>query len=294
MKKILSLILILGLLGTVVFVLGLVKLSVEPGTVGVIATRTNGFELIPSETNTVVWDARHVLPFNFEVLSFSTEFESLNFKFQDLLPQALSLAPLVEEDLNIFSYHIEGYLRFRLREEALIGELQRGALKADGLASYYKEQSAQISSILSEIIINSMDKLVALSQSDATFSQLTQSFLEKALLHLEFETVNFTTLELPNLSLYQTALDNLLSKTETSLKAYQQMTVANEQALLEHQQRLQMMREYGQILTDYPILLPYFALIQGADIPINLADFMPDFNKLFTPASAVEETTANN
>jgi hypothetical protein len=293
MKKILSLILILGLLGIIVYVLGLVKLSVEPGNIGVIATRTNGFEPIKSDSKTIVWDIRHVLPFNFEVLSFSTDFQRLEFKFQDLLPQALSLASLVEEDVNVFAYHLEGSLHFRLREDALISELQRGALKADELDQYYNQQSTQINSLLSEVFIKSMDNLATVAKNNAAFSHITQAFLEKALPHLEFEALTFTVLELPNISLYHTAMDNLLSKTEISLKAYQQITLATEQAQLEHQQRLQMMRDYGQILTDFPILIPYFALIQGSNIPIDLADFMPDFSKLFSPQPVTAQVTEN-
>ncbi len=276
------------------YVLGLVKLSVEPGTMAVISTRTNGFESIKSNQKAVVWDVRHVFPFNFEVISFSTDFQTLDFKFKDFLPQALSLASLVEEDASVFSYHLEGSLRFRLREEALISELERGTLKVNGLHAYYSGQQSQITSMLTEVVNNSMEKIANLSQNSESFSQITLSFLSKAMPYLEFEAVTFTALELPNLSLYRTAMDNLLSKTETSLKAQQQLAIKTEQSQLEHQQRQQIMREYGQILTDYPILIPYFALMQGADLPVDLSDFMPDFNQLFLKPPVTTDVMSNS
>ncbi|NIZ19484.1 hypothetical protein [Entomospira culicis] len=293
MKKVLSLFLVLLLVVGTLYWLGIPNLSVNADQIGVIHTKTSGYELI-SEENRHRWDARKLLPHNYQVLTFSHHFQTFPIEIQSELPQSALLAEILKIDalktVNPFAFHLKGELSMRVKPEHIIPLLQSGAIISNDLNSFYQEELQKIQSLFTEKFATASLETLQYSSQNRLLTLLREEFP-----HLEFSHISIQKLQMPNLDIYQLATDTLRSQNQESRQQQAEVELLHHQLLLEQERslgefklELEKLEAMGELLSRYPILIAYLALER--DHPIDSPLVMPFLQQGLASNSEASQT----
>ncbi|MCL2520851.1 MAG: hypothetical protein FWE37_07645 [Spirochaetaceae bacterium] len=273
---VLSLIILLG----AVLLIGYASLTVPAQSYGFFSGRS-GYSIAQPG----LWQARNLLPFYNRLVIVPAVYHEVSVSSQNNLPNTdlFSRIFFIEHnDLNLsleqiqqsFSYSLSGNLWFRLTEEGALAALNSGELQADDQASYYVTQAAIIANFMSTLVPSLAEELFA--DSSVLVPHLNAALMQR-FSGLQFNNLSFT-LQLPNLELYQLAVSTALARARAVDLATEAQALQTENNRAEQAARLELLEQYGQLLTRYPLLLQLFALdINGQLLPRAAAEdfFMP-------------------
>lgn len=271
---ILSLLLFLGAAGTL-FWFGWVQFDLPQNTYAVMFSKTSGYDssvLIPGR---FTWKWQRILPTNSKLIKFTVETQSVNLDFQGSLPSGDLYETLLPEKPD-FSYHLSFLLSYRLKEEMLPQLLENGDIDNNNLKGFY--------SVAESKLINTLKKetddffMQNLSIDKSSYGELEKALLDeisRRFNYLEIRSFSIKYINYPDLELYNNAKD-LFSQVLERRKATE---IATEQWAIESKvnldTKIDILKKYGELLTQYPILVDYFALdpeSQVLDIS-NLKDY---------------------
>ena len=255
----LSLLILIGAAGAV-FWFGWVQFRIGEGQVGVIYTKSHGYEDRPLVNGEFEWRWQALLPTNMTLHIFNLETRSIVMSRKGTLPSGDLFAAMAGEEVD-FNWDVEVRLNYRVRPEALPSLVAEGAVTS-GIDSMYAEYESRIEGELSRILSDP-----AFSNPDLTPEQLIsgiESDLESRGSSLDdrFEVLDVVLLDwmIPDMELY--AESRRLYLEYMGLRQAVLTEVEDNAVRREDLQgaRLDLLERYGRILSDYPVLLDLFAL----------------------------------
>lgn len=256
--------LVMALLSTVIYWIGLPNLIITEDKITIIHTKTSGYELV-NHSNKLKWDSRKLLPNNYEVLYFSRSYQSFPLDIQIELPKLHPIPPdIIETNINkesIPKININGDLSFRIDDQHIINLLESRKLLPNQLDLFYQEQLQIIKDLLTKEILESSIREIESYISKENIL----SILNKNLYYMDIEHIHITNVTLVNLEIYQNLNDDIspsILKNEEEIfhnAKYIQIS-EKEQSLIEFKLELEKLESLGALLTKYPILLAYMAL----------------------------------
>ena len=295
--RLLAILLSVAILGIAVVLIGFASLNVPPQSYGFFYSRA-GFS-VADTTN--VWQARNLLPFNNRLIVVPIERHEVTFSAQGTLPNAelfsrLFFAQLDTYELTLsfdellanFGYQVNGRLSFTLTEAGALAALNNNELLIDDQASFYARQTSLIQSFINDHLITTMNSLTTPLSNAALITQLQRALVAE-FSHLEITNLSLTS-QLPNLTLYQLAVETSLGRARAVEQANIQAMLREENARAAQEERLRLLERYGELLTRYPILLQLFMLDINSELlsRAGLGDFFP-----LTEATTDEVENAN-
>ena len=265
MKKFLVFLLVLIILAGTVFFLGWAQLTVQPGSYGVMRSKTHGLEAEVIKGGDFRWIWYKIIPKNAEVLVFNLDTVNYSIKNSGSLISGQTYASLAGLDAD-FSWEISGELSFSLKPETLPEMVSRENIT--GMADLKKAEEK-----LAERIGNfALERIKSYAETDektleslllpGSLSQLN-SEISSSFPGIENLDCTIHVVRYPDYALYQ------------SVKALYQEYLARQSAVLrpdlnrdaekriETRNRMDELTRYGELLTKYPILLQYLALEKG-------------------------------
>ena len=255
----LSLLIILGAAGAV-FWFGWVQFRIGEGQVGVIYTKSHGYEDRPLVNGEFEWRWQALLPTNMTIHIFDLETRSIIMNREGTLPSGDLYAAMAGDGVD-FDWDVEIRLSYRVRPDALPSLVAEGAV-ASGIESLYTGYESRIEGELSRILSET-----GFSDPEKTPEQLIvgiESELERrgSALDDRFEILDVALMDwvLPDMELY--AESRRLYLEYMGLRQAVLTEVEDNAVRREDVQgaRLDLLERYGRILSDYPVLLDLFAL----------------------------------
>jgi hypothetical protein len=269
MKKVLTILILLGL-AAAVFFRGWAQFEVPPGSYGVIRSKTHGTDdsvLRPGEFR---WVWYKLIPTNTTVQVYTLAEQSFPIEIKGKLPSGDVYSAMVGLRTD-FSYEVKGSVSWSLRPEALPGlvEYRNMASQAD-LNAYVQKLSPEIESRIRQKLWIYAEKEEALDriQVRGSIPELQQE-LEAAFPDTENLTLRLEIITFPDFVLYREVrglYEDYIAGQRQSLNAGLDR-MAEETILAKR--RFEELSLYGELLNKYPILLNYLALEKG---------FLPSFN----------------
>lgn len=260
-------ILILGVCGTV-FWFGWVQFELEEGTVGVIYTKTHGYESKPIISGEFEWRWQALLPTNLTVHVYRLAPRRILIEKSGTLPSGELYAAMAGEDVT-FEWNIKTAFRYRLTPESLPSMVAQGIVSAD-LETFYAEYESRLEGMVSRLIAAETDGDPTESPA-LRINRLEQELAKEAAGIDERVTVLDATVidwSYPDMNLYNESrrlVLNLMSQRQALLEDVEGVAVRREEL---EGSRLDLLERYGEVLDSYPILLKLFALEgnPGADL----------------------------
>lgn len=290
MKKVLFTLVILVILAAVGFGFGYVPLRLEPATRAVLFSKTSGWDDQVYEAGSFAWAWQLLIPTNATLYVYDTSARSVSLSARSLLPSAEVYAAALDGQTR-FEHRLSLDLQYRLAP-AGIRALAPVGVHGDSLEDWYGDTDAAIEqlvlSVAAQIVREAAGDAAAgdAAAANATDNEEIGAALDPGAMADEIsarvgermpqiEVIGVTVREaaLPDIRLYRAARnlyeDVLDARRDALIEAAR--SIADEQATADA--RMDNLQRYGQILTEYPVLLEYLEIAaQNDSDPLNLTD----------------------
>ncbi len=290
MKKFLVGLIILIVAGAVVFYFGWVQLQLPADTYAVAFTKTGGWDKSVLQPGTFIWRWERVIPTNFKLDKYELVTRQSRLQTSGSLPSGDVYSQYLPGNPS-FSFDIELTVSYRLKPEALPQLTQDGILTPQTLDIYYSNFEAGL-------VQKAETTLQSLVNENSGSGTLSPAALETSLVsELRKQFPNFdilhatpTKLQIPDMALYRRARDSYVALLDSKTRSLEQAANAAAADQVRKDNRLELLRQYGEVLTQYPILLKYLALENGQNPDsVNLNDL-----KLPAPGQAPAANGTNS
>lgn len=273
MKKAFVILLLLIILAGTGFGFGYVPLRLEPGTQAVLFSKTSGWHDQTYQAGAFAWVWELLIPTNATIYVFEDETRRLSVRSESLLPSADLYAAFLEGDPS-FTDRIDLQISYQVSAEGLL-ELAPGGLRPDGISDWYTDTDSRIEGLVLRILRNTIEDVASSSGSltSATVSDTVTDQLQERIPEIELISVVVRELALSDIALYREGRDTYMAVQEARRESL--ITAARNlaQAQAASDQRLGNLERYGQLLSDYPILLDYLEIAAQNDTdPLDLTD----------------------
>lgn len=270
MRKFIVSLFILIIAGGVAFYFGWIQFQLPTDSYGVIFTKTNGFEATVVRPGTFVWRWQRLLPTNLKLYTFKLVPQQVNVSAEGALPSGTLYAQYLDGNPD-FSYKIKLSLSYLLNPDSLPRLMENDSVTPKTIDSWYADFSKQC-------IASAQDFIMAPASADLVtggFSALQkalQKHLQESYPQVRFTSVTPETVQLPDISLYLKAKQQYLAVADAELQVRQQAAVTKTNLDQLASQRIDMLRRFGELFNQYPVLLKFLDLD-----PAKRQDLIPGF-----------------
>ena len=271
MKKAVVILLILVALGATAFGFGYVPLRLEPGTRAVLFSKTSGWSHRVFEAGQFAWAWELLIPTNATLYVFSDEPRQVRVESRSVLPSADVYAQYIDGQPD-FTQRVTLRVRYRLAAEGL-RELVPSGLRPDGVDDWYQDTDAAIQTrvlqIVGQEVSNSADSDTPLTS--AALTSVVQERLVDRMPEITVIALSVDAFELPDVELYRQARDTFRAVQTARREALASAARELATAQASNDARIGNLERYGQVLTDYPVLLDYLEIAaQNNSDPLDL------------------------
>ncbi len=277
MKKFIVSLIILIMLGGTAFYFGWVKAGVPVGEYGVIISKTHGVDKEIIQDGKFRWLWYKLIPTNVKTLNFKLTQTEQRISIHTSLPSANTYASFSGMSTVMdFSYEISGSFSFLLKAEMLPSLVEKNIINgSDSLQIYINSLAEKISGyIVQQLQSYSADpdflKTFLGNPAPPDFTNTVQSrFPEIAYFSCSINNVDY-----PDLDLYLSAKNLYQNYLARQGEILMEQAAAETARINSAQQRYDELKQYGELLSEYPVLIQYLAIEKGLDetvktLPLN-------------------------
>ena len=280
MRALISILLLLGAAGAI-FVAGWIQILLPPATYGVLFSKTGGFDPRVMAPGVFVWRWERVIPNNVTLFLFQVQPHSIATRLSGELPSAEAVAGMLPGAAD-FRYRATVTVTFAVRPEALPALVSGEGLTPDNLAHWTEMKGAAVGRAALELL-QQRAEAAALSHQAELEAEILDP-LAARFPNLQVHTVRFSDLRVPDIEIYERGrrayLELIDAQYAARRAAVMDLAHERERGLATQETRraaLQVLREYGVVLQEYPILIQFLALQDAAgrdaflELPVPLS-----------------------
>ena len=236
-----------------------------------------GYDTAFMESGKINWRWQKLVPKCYVLKMYQLETANADVSVSQTLPSGDLYASEMSGSPD-FSFSVRYAVTYKIKEDSLYDMATSGVLGDGGLEPFYANVKEKIQNAAVSLLEEEMSKAMA----GSTFSQKALEDGVKAKIQGQFadvEIISFDTVEAkyPDIELYKAAkakyMENLAKKQE--FEAQQQEMTAQQEKVKEDmnakiEQRIELLKKYGELLTQYPILIEYFKTKNESLLPEGL------------------------
>ncbi|MFP4429825.1 MAG: hypothetical protein ACLFPV_01095 [Spirochaetaceae bacterium] len=278
MRKAIVILIVLILAGGTAFYFGWVQFRLPPGTVGVVFTKTSGWDSEVIDAGEFSWRWEALLPTNLTLHMVDIDPVTVGVSSTGNLPSGPLYGGFLEGSPT-FEYEVRFDVTYRINPEELPRLLEEGVVEGSDVADWYDSMNDSIEAEALELVSEAMESVSETSAGErvSLFAESMEERLVGAVPDAEIVSVLPRRISLPDIGLYREARELYLGAMEVRGEAIEEaMASASTEEVFE-EARLATLRRYGEVLSEYPVLLEYFSLgaEEGVD-PLNLGRLRPE------------------
>lgn len=251
------------IIGGTVFYLGWIQIHLGPDLYAVAFTKTGGWDESVMTPGKFIWRWERLIPTNMTLYKFPLKPVSTRIQTQGSFPSADLYSSLLENPSG-FSYSLELSLNFSIKPDNLPSLVTENSLTPDNLDTWYEGIKASLTNRITEGIINlansSPDKLLTINRN-------IEDLIITAFPYLDFSEILVLDLNIPDLDLYEKTREKYFEVMEAKSAALIRSLEAAVEKQSQEASRFELLTKYGQLLTEYPILLDYLTLESKLSTP---------------------------
>jgi hypothetical protein len=257
------------------FYFGWVQFELPEQTYAVLFSKTNGYDKNIIEPGKFSWKWQRLLPTNSKLLKVKIETRSIVLDYEGDLPSG-DLYSSVLSDNPDFSFKMEFSITYKLNQDFLPELLENGILNTDENESFFETLESEYVRIVKDSCTEYFKQNYSINNS--SYIELENTILEKLqrkYYYIEIRNLTIKYIHFPDLLLYEKTRELYYQILENR----KEVETATEKWAIESKvnmsTKLDILSQYGELLSKYPILIDYFALdpeSQVLDIS-NLRDY---------------------
>ena len=274
MRKFLFWLFFLIIIAGVVLYFGWIR--VPENNVALGFSTITGYDTAFMESGKLNWRWQKLVPKCYTLKMYQLDTESAEVSVAQTLPSGELYASGMAGSPD-FSFSVKYAATYKIKEDSLYAMATSGEIGEGGLDTFYADVKEKIQNAASSLLGEEMAKAMA----GSTFSQKALEDGIKARIAdqlADVEIISFETVEakFPDIELYKAAkakyMENLEKQQEIAAQKEKETTDFNTKI----DQRIELLKKYGELLTQYPILLEYFKSKNESLLPegVNLEDII--------------------
>ena len=254
MKKFIFWLIFLILIAGTVFYFGWVR--VPENNIALGFSTLTGYDSSLMESGKINWRWQKLIPKTYSLKMYELNTINTDIEVSQMLPSG-DLYASVMNGTPDFSLRAELTVSYKVKEDSLYKMITEGQIGENGLAQFYADTEAQIKNLASNLLTSQQD--IGTSLKTAIQNQIPDIEL------LQLDTVS---MNIPDMELYNTAKERYMEMQSQKLEIIAEQNKENATYTSEIDRRIELLKKYGELLTQYPILIEYFKaknedLIQG-------------------------------
>ena len=271
MRALISILLLLGAAGAI-FVAGWIQILLPPATYGVLFSKTGGYDSRVMQPGVFVWRWERVIPNNVTLFLFEVQPHSIASPLSGELPSADAVASMLPGAAGAadFRYQATVSVTFAVRPEALPDLVSEEGLTPEDLTHWTGMKGSAVGRA-ALALLQQRAQAAALTDLAALEAEILKP-LAAEFPELQVLGVRFSDLRLPDIEIYERGrrayLELMDAQHEARRAAVIELAHERERGLAAQETRraaLQVLREYGAVLQEYPVLIQFLALQNAAD-----------------------------
>ena len=274
MKKFIFWLIFLIIIAGVVGYFGWIR--VPENTVALGFSTITGYDKVFMESGKLNWRWQKLIPKCYVLKFYQLDAQNAEIAVSQGLPSGELYASEMAGSPD-FSFSVKYAATYKIKEDSLYSMATSGALGESGLDQFYASVKDQIQNSAASLLGEEMSK----AMEGSTFSQKA---LEEAVRGrissqmADVDIISFETVEarFPDVELYKAAkakyMENMEKKQEIAAQQEKETTDFNTKI----DQRIELLKKYGELLTQYPILIEYFKTKNESLLPegLNIDDII--------------------
>jgi hypothetical protein len=276
MKAFLIILVILVLLAGTVFYFGWVQIHLPSEHYGVVFTKTGGYDQEVVRPGEFSWRWERLVPTNMKLYVFDLHPQSRKISFQGSLPSAELYSSTLPENPD-FSYRGDIDVTFTIAPESLPALVAEQKLLPEQLEEFYSSKAES----LSNTVLETLKELETDPEDSQALNRLVEQAIAADVPEIQISNLNVQVRHIPDRELYELARTSYqeLVQTRDRARAEAVARLAEEQVRAENaraqeRENLEALREYGELLNEYPVLLKAMAVQKlSGDQVITIPEF---------------------
>ncbi|MFP4611926.1 MAG: hypothetical protein ACLFM5_00860 [Spirochaetaceae bacterium] len=269
MRKFLVGLFILLIAAGAVFYIGWVQIRIPAGSYGVVFTKTGDWDETVIRPGEFHWRWERLLPTNFTLHVFPATAHRVDLRSSGTLPSAEVYAEYLEDSPD-FGYQIDLTVAYRIRASELPRLAREQGLRPADLEEWYDDYDDRITDqargLVREVYTEAQEESPGRIHLASLEKELTDAFAEE-FSDLEFLQVVPTRVSVPDFDLYEAGRSLYFETVEARRAAIAEDAFEAEERRITEESRLGTLKRYGEVLSEFPVLLDYFSMSaeQGVD-----------------------------
>jgi len=274
MKKFLFWSVFLIIIAGVVFYFGWIR--VPENNVALGFSTITGYDSAFMESGKINWRWQKLIPKSYKLKMYQIETEKAEVSVSQALPSGDLYASEMAGSPQ-FSFSVKYAATYKIKEDSLYAIATSGTLGDGGLEAFYAGVREKLQNTAASLLSEEMAKAIdgaSFSQKqleDGVRGRLQQQLADVELISLE--TIEAT---YPDIELYKAAKAKYMENMEKkqALEAQQEKETQDINSKID--QRIDLLKKYGELLTQYPILIEYFKSKNESLLPegVNIEDLI--------------------
>ncbi|MFP4637249.1 MAG: hypothetical protein ACLFM6_02300 [Spirochaetaceae bacterium] len=269
MRKFLVGLFILLIAAGAVFYIGWVQIRIPAGSYGVVFTKTGDWDETVIRPGEFHWRWERLLPTNFTLHVFPATAHRVDLRSSGTLPSAEVYAEYLEDSPD-FGYQIDLTVAYRIRASELPRLAREQGLRPADLEEWYDDYDDRITDrargLVREVYTEAQEESPGRIHLASLEKELTDALAEE-FSDLEFLQVVPTRVSVPDFDLYEAGRSLYFETVEARRAAIAEDAFEAEERRITEESRLGTLKRYGEVLSEFPVLLDYFSMSaeQGVD-----------------------------
>lgn len=273
MRKFIITLMLLAIFGGTLFFIGWTSFLLEPMHYGVLFSKTGRWQQEVIRPGDFAWHWERLIPTNSTLYQYQIETQQSQVSLRGTLPSADHYSRYLEGEPD-FSYQIDMDLEWTIDPADLPSIAQNRNILPDDISSAVSSFQNEITQAAEHLILQRVDDLSSDLSDQSDFLAISEglaSQLTTEVNGVKIQQISIHTMELPDISLYHTGRELYQEVVDSQREAIQEANarIVFEELIIDRQ--LEALRTYGEIISEYPMLLEYFTLSAQHDTdPLRL------------------------
>jgi hypothetical protein len=235
--------------------------------------RTGGFDKILTLNDGLHWRWEKLLPTNLTMYPYPLDIKTAVLSSSGTLPSGDTyLAYLNESGSDRFNWEIRFTMTYKLNENQIPLLASQEGVFPDDLDDFFTRENQ-----LMEGELYGMLKDLTPSENIQDKLSEIKSELSRKHPYIEITSLSPEVLTLPDIVFYEKARSLYFAYLDTRNDALEDMISQVAPKTAGNEEKMKVLQEYGKVLTEYPVLIDFFALDEDNDFGrYNPDDLMPE------------------
>ena len=241
-----------------VFYRGWIQFSIPENHYALAFTKTGGYDKTLMKAGDFNWRWENLFPTNMTLHIFELPWASCNVEITGTLPSGKQYASILEnENSDAFEYSLQLSLLYRLSPENILQMIHNDNFQFSHIDGWYSELNQEIQVLAAEAVPLYLSREVIGEESIRSYiiERIHNNHPEA-----EIKNILISRSVLPDIKLYEETRNIYIAGIQASRAYTSELEKQNAELESQLNSKINLLKDYGEVLTEYPVLLQYFNL----------------------------------